>query len=293
MGNPQQDTIDRAAEKPTRVVLFEALKAPGLVEYIRSVAPGLDPNGVAMVAYSHWQSKPELQKCSVPSIVQAVAEAAKLGLTVDGELGHAYLVPFKGKAQMMVGFRGVAQLAYRSEKVTRIHADTICENDHFRHREGEEVIFEHERPRPGEPRGAITGAYATAHQAVGPLLVAVLDLDEIHARRAQSASWKSAKNSSPWTNHFPSMAEKSAVHKLGKLTPDPVLQEAILRDAAREDGREVAMDPEIVDLGEAEVVEDEKPAANACTECGAVDGTEHAPDCSRPGDGPPPPEEEA
>ena len=261
-----QDRIDSATKKDPKQLLVAQLERPQLLDFIRSVAPDMDPLGVVRVAFAHVQATPALRECSVPSIVQAVAEAAKLGLTVDGLLGHAYLVPFReggGKAaKMMIGYRGIEQLAYRSGLVTRFHADTVHENDHFEYAEGVVVVFSHRRPRLGEDRGEMIGAYATAHLKAGPPLISVMDMEEIHARRARSASFKAKPAASPWTTDFEAMAKKTPIRELGKRIPYPTLQSASLRDEARDEGRATVEDP--IDLGDADVHDE-------CAECGRLD----------------------
>jgi len=167
--------------------------------------------------------------------------------------------------------------------VTRFHADTIHERDIFHHAEGVEVEFRHERPLVGAMvRGEIIGAYATAHlKAGGPPLIAVMSLEEIHARRARSSGWKAFEagkiKSTPWDTDFEAMARKCPIRELGKRIPYPTLQGAALRDEAREEGRASVEDP--IDLGEAEVSEPEvcdcaypTPGTNenaaVCTSCG-------------------------
>ena len=252
-----QERIDSATKKDPKELLKVSLEHEKVLEFIRSVAPNLDPLGVVRVALAHVQATPALRECSIKSIIGAVAEAAKLELTVDGILGHAYLVPFReggGKAaKMMIGYRGIEQLAYRSGLVTRFHADTIHERDIFHHAEGVVVEFRHERPL-GD-RGDMIGAYATAHlKAGGPPLIAVMSLEEIHARRARSASFKRKSESSPWTTDFEAMAKKTPIRELGKRIPYPTLQGAALRDEAREEGRATVEDP--IDLGEADVTDE-------------------------------------
>jgi recombination protein RecT len=230
--------------------LAEQLEHPKLLEFIGSVAPGQDPLGLVRVAYSHVKATPALARCSVSSIVRSVAEAAKLGLTVDGVLGHAYLVPYGSEAKMLVGFRGFVALGYESEKVTRWHWDTINENDTFQYAEGVDVTFRHERALDG--RGEVIGAYAIAHLSTGgPPLVRVMGLEEIHARRARSASFKSNASKSPWTTDYEAMAQKCPVRDLAKRLPLPKLQAAALRDEAREEDRDDA--PSVIDLGPDEV----------------------------------------
>ncbi len=279
-----QERVDRALarQRQTSKALHGALTSPGALAFIKGVAPSLDAKALALVAWSHVQSSPHLLDCEPRSIIESVGEAAKLRLNVDGVLGHAYLVPFKDhgtpKAKMMIGFRGLQHLGYQSGKVLRYHADVVRENDRFTYAEGVELSFHHERPRLGEDRGERLGAYALAHlEGGGPPLVVVMDQQEIEARRQSSASYRRKPKESPWTTHTDAMWMKTAIRELSKRLPVPELQTAALRDEAKDEGRQV---PNMVDLGEAELVEDEpkkttttKPAAKpeACPKCGRRD----------------------
>ena len=156
-----QERLDGATKRDPKAMLVAQLESAALLDFIRSVAPSLDPLGVVRVAYAHVRATPALQKCKVASIVRSVAEAAKLELTVDGLLGHAYLVPYRDEAKMMLGYRGIEQLAYRSGLVTRFHADTIHEADSYHYAEGVEVEFRHTRA-PLAVSGQLREASATA-----------------------------------------------------------------------------------------------------------------------------------
>jgi recombination protein RecT len=47
---------------------------------------------------------PRLLDCDRQSLFNAAMSAACLGLEVDGVTGQAYLLPFKGKAQLVIGY---------------------------------------------------------------------------------------------------------------------------------------------------------------------------------------------
>jgi recombination protein RecT len=55
-----------------------------------------------------------LKNCEPDSIVQALVGIAMLDLSVDKNIGHAYLVPYAGKAQLQIGYKGFVQLLFRA-----------------------------------------------------------------------------------------------------------------------------------------------------------------------------------
>ena len=67
----------------------------------------------------------KLQECTPQSIMISGMRAATLKLTVDPALGHAYMVPYGSKATMIVGYKGLMQLALRTGKYRTINVATI------------------------------------------------------------------------------------------------------------------------------------------------------------------------
>src|SRR4026208_373417 len=57
-----------------------------------------------------------LQKCTPVSVYTSALRAATLRLSVDPGVGQAYLVPFKGRATLIVGYKGLHDMAVRTNK---------------------------------------------------------------------------------------------------------------------------------------------------------------------------------
>lgn len=55
-----------------------------------------------------------LDNCNPDSIAQALLGVAMLDLNVDKNVGHAYLVPYGGNAQLQLGYKGFIQLMFRA-----------------------------------------------------------------------------------------------------------------------------------------------------------------------------------
>jgi len=66
-----------------------------------------------------------LQKCNVQSIYSAALRAATLRLSVDPSIGQAYLVPFQDKAVLVVGYKGLHDMAVRTGKYRYINVAPI------------------------------------------------------------------------------------------------------------------------------------------------------------------------
>lgn len=76
---------------------------------------------------SAWQTNDALQKVEPESIIAAAAMAAALDLPINANLGHAAIVPYSGKAQFQIMWKGYVQLALRTKEYKRIHLARVYE----------------------------------------------------------------------------------------------------------------------------------------------------------------------
>ncbi len=72
-------------------------------------------------------SNDQLQKCDPASIYQCALVATTLDLPLNQNLGFAYIIPYKDKAQFQIGYKGFIQLAQRSGQFLRINSAPIYE----------------------------------------------------------------------------------------------------------------------------------------------------------------------
>lgn len=68
-----------------------------------------------------------LDKCTPDSIAQSLLGIAMLDLNVDKNVGHAYLVPYKGNAQLQLGYKGFIQLMFRAGWACKAFAVYHCD----------------------------------------------------------------------------------------------------------------------------------------------------------------------
>ncbi|MEQ1053630.1 recombinase RecT, partial [Pseudomonas aeruginosa] len=123
---------------------------------------------LARIALTEIRKVPALAKCNQESFLGAVMQCAQLGLEPGNALGHAYLLPFgNGKAkdglsnvQLIIGYRGMIDLARRSGQIVSLTARTVHQNDQFSYRYGLDEDVQHV-PGEGE-RGVMTHVYAVA-----------------------------------------------------------------------------------------------------------------------------------
>jgi recombination protein RecT len=183
---------------------------------------------------------PKLFECDRQSLFNAAMSAAVLGLEVDGVTGQAYLIPFKGKAQLVVGYKGYNTLAARSG--ITITGEVVREGDVFDYDLGEGWV----KHKPLGSKGRIVGAWAKAAAHGRPPVVKVMSIDELMAVKAKSPG--GARSDSPWNDPsigFPAMCEKTVKRRLARSMPLNVMQLAARMDEALdEQGAATYLTPE-------------------------------------------------
>ena len=69
-----------------------------------------------------------MEKADPMTILNAALTAAALDLPINQSLGYSYIVPFKGKAQFQIGWKGYVQLAQRTGQYKAINVVEVYEN---------------------------------------------------------------------------------------------------------------------------------------------------------------------
>jgi recombination protein RecT len=159
---------------------------------------------------------PALFRCTPQSILNGAMTFAVLGLPVDGVTGQGFLIPFKGQAQAVIGYKGYNTLAARAGLT--ITAGTVREGDAFEFELGSSAFLRH-RPIL-DSRSRVVGFWATATAPARTPIISVLSIDEVNAIKAKSPG--AQKSGSPWNDPeigFPAMGEKSARRRLARSTP--------------------------------------------------------------------------
>lgn len=149
-----------------------------------------------------------LQKCSAKSILGAAGLAATLKLSITPALGHAYILPYKGQATFILGYKGAIQLAHRTGQYKVLHAGKVYEGEvrGLNPLDGEPIIGE-------KISGEVAGYIAHFELINGFKKSLYMTVEEIkeHAKK-YSQSYGSA--SSPWSKQFDAMAMKTVLKKL-------------------------------------------------------------------------------
>jgi recombination protein RecT len=165
---------------------------------------------------------PKLQSCNQASFFTSILQLAQFGLEPDGRVAH--LIPYGDTCQLVIDYKGLAELAYRSGKISNLHADVVCENDVFEANMGR--ISEH-RIDYRKHRGNVYAVYATCEFKDGTSKSEVMSVDEVKAIQKRSK----AGNSGPWITDWNEMAKKTVFKRLSKWLPlSPEFRDAVNSD---------------------------------------------------------------
>lgn len=189
--------------------------------YMKKMAPRfaevlpkhMDIDRMSRIALTTIRTNPKLLECNVPSLMDAVMQAVQLGIE-PGLLGHCYILPYKGEATFIIGYKGMIDLARRSGHIQSLYAHAVYENDEFECELGLHPQLKH-KPSFGD-RGEFIGAYAVAHFKDGRHQMEFMPKSEIEKRRSRSASANS--NYSPWKSDYEEMAKNSGSIHVQVLT---------------------------------------------------------------------------
>lgn len=195
---------------------------------------------------------PRLLDCDRQSLFNAAMSAAVLGLEVDGVTGQAFLIPFKNRVQLVIGYKGYVTMAARSG--VTITGAVVREGDEFEYELGDKAFVRH-KPALGN-KGRIVAAWACAVAQARPSIVTVLGIDELMAVKAKSPG--AARPDSPWNDPaigFPAMCEKTAKRRLARSLPLNIMQLAArLDEALDEQGKSGFISPDKGVVIEGEVI---------------------------------------
>lgn len=236
------------AEKPKD--LAHLLATPSVQSQIKAALPRhMTAERMARIATTEMRKVPKLGQCDPMSFLGAVIQCAQLGLEPGNALGHAYILPFdkrekvggqwktvRTEAQVIIGYRGMIDLARRSGQIVSIDARAVYEGDKFSCVLGLDAKIEHEPDWQNSNRAdasKLRFVYAVAKLKDGGVQFDVMSRAEVEGIRARS---KSADNG-PWVTDFAAMAVKTVVRRLFKFLPVSIeMQTAVGLDEMAEHG---------------------------------------------------------
>lgn len=214
------------------------------------------PERMMKLALGALRTTPALMECTTQSLFGAVVQCAQLGLEPNTPMGHAYLIPFNKKSgdkwvkdvNVVLGYRGLIDLARRSGQIVSLTAHEVCAKDHFEYGYGLADKLEH---RPAmDDRGAVIAFYAVAHLKGGGHAYEIMSVAQVNKIRDDAAIKNGAKPGAdgvvpikgPWKDHYVEMGRKTALRRLFKYLPVSIeLATAVALDGMAEGGKRQGM----------------------------------------------------
>jgi recombination protein RecT len=240
--------------KPTTIGGF-------LVAYKDQIARALprhmSPDRMARVALTECRKNPALMKCKPESLFGAIIQCSQLGLEPGNSLGHAYLIPYGSEAQLIIGYRGMIDLARRSGQILSLEAHAVYDGDKFECVFGTDSRLIHEPDWKNSNRSnpdKMLFVYAVAKLKDGGVQLEVMSRGEVDSIRARSRS----SGKGPWVTDYVAMALKTVIRRLFKYLPVSIEMTTAVNIDERVDAN-ISQENEHVIVGESYVIDENTP----------------------------------
>lgn len=185
---------------------------------------GKEADTYTAIVVEYLERNPDLFKCEMHSLNDAIVNAAMLGLELGEPFDLATILPFKVrksehgliKANLIIEYRGYMVQAYSSGKVKAIDGRAVYQGDKFEFTMGKNPVLNHQ-PSILPRRGSLLYAYATAQLNEGGTAIEVITGHDAEKARADSPG--AGRPDSFWNRREAEMWIKTAIKKLVNRLP--------------------------------------------------------------------------
>lgn len=234
MGNPQAALI--TLEQVTVAKAMDKYKDQILASIDDRV---LDPVRFMRIGLTVIRRKPELEKCTLASILGAFVQCGQIGLYPDDIRGYVYLIPWYNtkrdedgnvlgkmfEADLMVGYQGWIELFRQSGFASddAVNGRVVNAKDYFDYqyevRASKPADWFQHKPSEEQDPGPMVKCYAVLNYKDGKSAFSVLSKKQ--AEKHRDAYAKTKKKTGPWFQEmtFPEMAIKTCIRKASKYAP--------------------------------------------------------------------------
>lgn len=197
---------------------------PKRIRAIEKVAPQhLSPERLVNLASNAVLRTPALLECDLMTIYAAIIQAGELGIEPNTALQLAFLVPFndfknsRKVCQLIIGYRGLINLSYRSGQVTAADAHAVYQGEEF------DVLFGtarkiHHKPNftSAETLENLTHTYSVFETKAGGVVFDAMGKEQILTHKNKNSK---QPNSGVWKDHPIPMCIKTPVRRCVKFVP--------------------------------------------------------------------------
>ena len=219
---PTTQNGNAVAKQPTTIkgwLASDMLKA----EIAKALPKHCSVDRMMRIAITAVTRTPKLAECEPASFLKCMMDLSQWGLEPNGR--DAHLIPFNNRrrgvveCQLILDYKGLVQLLYRSGQILSVHADVVYEGDDFAYSMGE--LLRHTQfdlrtqAKPAE-RGKMIAAYARIVLKGGACKCEVMTKEQIDGIRKRSKSG----NDGPWVTDYEEMAKKGLAIDTPIPTPE-------------------------------------------------------------------------
>ena len=226
---PNPDQLKRLVEDTTNQACVDAKE---LLEQV-----GIKPEAYARVVLTALSTSPKILECKPQSIRNSILKCATLGILPDGD--QAAIVPYGGSAKLVVGWKGMADLAREAIPGIALVMEAVTTDDEFVYEEGLKPILRHvKNPTGGRcTEGNFLASYMLAWMPGNdmPERVVMFKPEIDHIRKTYT--WE---GSEAWIREYAEQAKKTAARRMGKRLP---IRSGLLKLGGRDIGSGAFDDP--------------------------------------------------
>ena len=203
---------------------------------------------------SLYNSDKNLQSCDPIKLYNCCLMAAAIKLPFNQNLGHAYIIAYKGEPQLQIGWKGFVQLAQRSGQFKTINCTDVKEGEILKtDRLSGEISWDWEQDDKKRLNKETVGYVAYFELLNGFRKTLYMTVAELE-RHAHKYSQTYKRGYGVWKDDFDAMSRKTVIKLiLSKYAPLSVdMQKAIEYDQADSEGNYVDNKPAF-EVSEAEL----------------------------------------
>lgn len=210
------------SEKSAIVSLKDYARSPEIVERFAEVVGKQNANAYISSVLLAVSMNDTLGKCEPKSIIGTALRAATMRLSCDPGVGHAYPVPFKGKAVLVVGYKGLLHMATRTGQYRFINAGPVFEGEEY----VEDRITGEASIGGARTSNKVIGYVASFQLLKGYGKTIFMSVEEIH-QHAKKYSKSYSFADSAWKTNTQDMERKTILRRLltqwGYLDPSDAM----------------------------------------------------------------------
>ncbi len=198
-------------------------------QFRQALGRSIDLDYFFRVIMTTIREQPKLLECSEASLFRALIHAAQLRLMPDGIMGQAYLVPYKGVASLIPGYKGLIELARRTGTVRSLRPRVVREDDHFEFEYGfKDSIIHRPNLKADSPLIAV---YAIVDFTDGGHQIEIMSREQCEKIRNRTPNIN--REDAPWKIHFEQMCLKTVIRRLVKWLPLSINDQRLIQNEER------------------------------------------------------------